>query len=370
MHRSRVLPAAVATAALLALSSGLSGCAPALGVGDWKLEPISWDAQTFGDVDVAFGMSTVAADGVGGFWSGSAGSWLRVGADGETLARFNIEVEHPLHGIGDVAALSPTELVAVRSRNEPDATPGLSLVDMETLEYTDVPMKPLPEDEPDPAGFDFGDFMFGALAVHDGDAYVIRYQPTPPTPAIDSEVLRIDLDTGEREVVHREALTFDESTPSAPGAPPVDIDVDAEGRIYLATPANRIVLAPDGTELSRTAQSATRPVVAVRPDGLALWWGGSAEPSTAESVIVGGSAEARDLIKARQSCDELYRQDALHLTYADEQEPLSLLCSPNAAAWVGDAWVVAVGGEGDGVLVRLTPPAHLPPGGPTVSSTT
>ncbi|WP_417509289.1 hypothetical protein [Microbacterium sp.] len=369
MHRSRVVPAAAAAVALLALSSGLSGCAPTVSAGDWKLEPVSWDTQSAGDVDVAFGMSTVAADGAGGFWSGSAGSWLHVGADGETLARFNIEVEHPLHGIGDVAALSPTELVVVRSRNEPDAVAGLSIVDMETLEYTDVPVMPLPEDQPDAAGFDFGDFMFGALAAHDGDAYVIRYQPTPQA-YLDFEILRIDLGTGDRTLLHEEPLPLDASAQTAPGVPPIDLDIDAEGRIYVATPANHIVLAADGAELSRSPQAATRPVVAVRPDGLALWWGGDAEPSTAESVIVGGSAEAREAIKARQSCDKLYRQDALHLTYADEQEPLSLLCSPNAAAWVGDAWVVAIGGEGDGVLVRLTPPTHLPPGGPTSSSTT
>lgn len=27
-----------------------------------------------------------------------------------------------------------------------------------------------------------------------------------------------------------------------------------------------------------------------------------------------------------------------------------------AATWIGDAWVVALGGEGDGVLVRVSAP--------------
>lgn len=371
MRQSPLLSVAVLTAGLVALT----GCAPTVTPADWTVESISWDTQISGKVDVAFGMSMVASDGAGGFWSESAGSWLHVGADGETLARFNIEPDHPLHAIGYAAALSPTELVAMRAKNAPDAEPGLSIIDMVTLEFTDVPLKPLPEDVPDPSGFDFGDFMFGALAVHDGAAYVIRYQPTPPEPTLDAEVLRIDLDTGERELVHREALAFGEN-PSDPGVPQTDLDVDAAGRIYLATPSNRIVLASDGTELSRTPQTATHPVVAVRPDGLALWWGGDQESAAAKSVIVGGSGEAQRVIEARQSCDEMYRVDRLHITLADEgtladeELPAPRLCGPNAAAWVGTSWVVAIGGEGDGVLVRLTPPDHFPPGGPTISSTT
>lgn len=365
MRQSPLLSVAVLTAALVALT----GCAPTATPADWKVEPVSWDTQTSGKVDVAFGMSAVAADGAGGFWSESAGSWLHVGADGETLVRFNIDVDHPLHEVRDIAALSPTEMIVVRARNSPNAAQGLSIIDTETLEFTDVPMEPLPEDTPDASGVDFGDFEYGSLAVHDGAAYVIRYQPTPPEPALDAEILRIDLHTGERTLVHREALAFGEN-PSDPGTPQTDLDIDAEGRIYLATPSNRIVLASDGTELSRTPQTATHPVVAVRPDGLALWWGGDQESAAAESVIVGGSGEARSVIEKRQSCDAVYRADGLRLTFADEELPAPRLCGPNAAAWVGDSWVVAIGGEGDGVLVRLTPPDHFPPGGPTSSSTT
>src|SRR5690606_35090013 len=102
----------------------------------------------------------------------------------------------------------------------------------------------------------------------------------------------------------------------------------------------------DGNELSRAAQSATRPAVAVRPDGLALWWGGGEEVSNATAVLVGGSGEARELITRRGTCDELYREDALRMTLDGHDEPLPFLCSPNDAAWTGDSWVVATGGEG------------------------
>ncbi len=336
-----------------------SGCAPKVAGDDWMLEPVSWNTQTSGDVDVAFGMSTVAADGAGGFWAGSAGSWLHVGADGETLARFNIDVQHPLHGIGAVSALSPTELVAVRTVNEPDAAPGLSIVDMETLEYTDVPLKLPPETDPRFGGLEFGDFRFGSLVIHDVDAYVVRYQPVFPS-SLDFEVLRVDLESGDREVLHREAFVpGDESSDTTPEMPQVDMDMDAAGRIYLATPANRIVLDADGSELSRAAQTATRPAVAVRPDGVALWWGGAGEAASATSVLVGGSSQARELIDRRANCDELYREDALQMTLDGEDEPLPFLCSANDAAWTGDSWIVATGGEGDGVLAKLTPPAAL-----------
>ncbi len=328
-----------------------SACTPTVAVEDWGIEPIP-----FGDNGVAFGMSVVAADGDGGFWSGSGGSWLHVGADGAILHRFNIDFGHPLHAIGSVAALSPTELVANRTIRSPDAVPGLSIVDMETLEYTDVPVKPVSETAAGDGHLEVGDFMFGELAVHDGDAYAVRYQPVPQE-YLDFEILRIDLDSGERELLHREALAIEESASTFPGIPPVDIDVDADGEMYIATPSYRILLAADGTELSRAPQSATLPIVSVTPDGRALWWGGAEDAAKSTSVIVGGSGEQREIIADRDTCDDLIRNDALRLTVDDTDEPLPFLCGANAADWTGDSWVVAIGGEADGVLVRLTPPA-------------
>lgn len=348
-RRGVVAPVAVALAFLA------SGCAPTAGADDWTLEPIPFSAQLTGEaetqltkeVDVAFGMSNVASDGQGGFWAESAGSWLHVGGDGETLARFNIDVDQPLHPITSMTALSPTELVVTRQADQPE----LTVINTETMDFVDVPRMPIPEDETD-----FGDFEFGAVDVHDGDAYIVRYQPVP-TAYMDFEILRINLDTGARTLLHREALSFDESPETAPALPPVDLDTDAAGQVYVATPSYRLVLAPDGAELSRAARSATRPIVAASPDGVALWWGGAEESASVESVIVGGSAEARDSISRRTECSELFRQDALRMTGGAAEQPLPFLCGANDATWIGDSWVVAIGGEGDGVLVRLTPPA-------------
>ena len=48
-----------------------------------------------------------------------------------------------------------------------------------------------------------------------------------------------------------------------------------------------------GVELSREPQKAERPVVAVAPDGTALWWGEEPTSDATAGVIVGGSGEAR-----------------------------------------------------------------------------
>ena len=77
-------------------------------------------------------------------------------------------------------------------------------------------------------------------------------------------------------------------------------------------------------------------------------------------VIVGGSAEARTAIEQRTTCGtDLIRRDALTLGDEDGEQPLGFLCGANAAVWTGTSWVVAIGGEGDGVLVRLTPPEKI-----------
>jgi len=347
--------------ALLASSVLLlgSGCAPTVGSDDWTLEPITWESSSFGDIDVAFAMSIVTPDGEGGFWSGSAGSWLHVGADGDTLAQFTIDADHPLRGVDHTAALSPTTLLVTRGTEGPYAASDLSIVEMDTREFTDVPVKPLAQAGSDPLGTESDDFMFGDVAVRDDHAYVVRYQPKSPPGYLDADILRIDLDTGERELMSSEALTLEDSTQTAPEVPPVDIDLDGDGRIYLATPSYRIVLDADGAELSRTARTATRPVVAAGPNGQVLWWGGAEAPSHTTVVTVGGSGEARELIEQRTTCAELLRADALRITSDSTDDPLPFLCSPNAAAWTGDSWIVAIGGEGDGVLVRLTPPTNF-----------
>ncbi|MFS6531299.1 hypothetical protein V8Z69_15625 [Microbacterium aurugineum] len=342
----------------------VAGCTPqpVVGPDDWALEPIPFQSSFTGSgahaepaghpIDLAYGMHVLSADGEGGFWTASAGSWLHVGPEGETLARFDTEPDDPLTTVSAMAPLSATELVVLRG-DRAHVMPVISVVDTTTMTTRGLPGDAVGDD----GDFDFGDFEFGDVAVHDGDAIVVRYQPRPPAEYLDYEVLRIDLDSGARTLLHSEPIELDDAPGARPGVPPIGIDVDDAGRVYLATPSARIVLAADGTELRREPQVANRPLVAVAPDGTALWWGGAPEQTAAQSVIVGGSAEARAAVEDRRDCPATApSSDGLRLADAAGQHPLPFLCGANAAAWTGGTWIVATGGEGDGVLVRLTPP--------------
>lgn len=358
--RRRMLRGAAVVAAIMLVS----GCTPqpAAGPDDWTLAPIPFQSSFTGSgrdaapagqpIDLAYGMHVLSADGAGGFWTASSGSWLHVGADGTTLARFTTEAGDPLTRIGAMVPLSATELVVLQG-DRVHVMPMLSVLDTTTMTMRDLPGD-IVGDEGD---FDYGDFEFGDVAVHDGDAIVVRYQPRPPDDYLDYEVLRVDLDTGERTLLHSGPVALDDAPGARPGVPPIGIDVDAAGHVYLATPSARIVLAADGTELSREPQVADRPLIAVAPEGTALWWGGAQEQTDAQGVIVGGSAEARASIERRLRCGESASGDALRLSDTAGLHPLPFLCGANAAVWTGESWVVAIGGEGDGVLVRLTPPS-------------
>lgn len=350
--------AAVAIAVVM-----LSACTPPVGDDDWRLEPIAFRNSStgqpgdayFGDtpfagggarIDVAVGMSLLAADGVGGFWASSSGSWLHVGANGETLARFTTQPGEPLSRIDAMVPLSVTEFLVVHDEHEP----VLAVLDTTTMSMRDVPGGALS------GPGEYGEYVLADIATHDGDAIVVRYQPHPPE-QIDYELLRIDLTDGRWTSLRSATMTLPATSAGEGGMPQIEVDADATGRVFLATPSARIVLGPDGAERSSTSQSADSPGVAVRPDGTALWWGGEPEESSRKGVIVGGSAEARQSIERRENCTVSPRADALRLSDDSGEHPLPFLCAPNAAVWTGSSWVLAIGGEGDGVLVRLTPPA-------------
>ncbi|WP_417504410.1 hypothetical protein [Microbacterium sp.] len=352
-----------AGASLLALAAAvalLAGCTPAPvppGPDDWTLEPIAIDTRVewrpgapasdapregAGDlVDVSFSMSQLAADGTGGFWAKSAGSFLHVGADGETLARFHDE---QLSQVIAIASSTPDELVVARA----GTAPAIAVLDTTTMTMRDVPGTAA-------GGGGSSLFQFVDVATRDGDAIVAHVRPER-VGYLTLEILRIDLEDGQREVLHTEPIALDEAPKSFPDVPPVRLDIDAEGAIHLAVPTARVVLNPDGTERTRTPQTANFPQVAVRPDGTALWWGGDAARTSATSAIVGGSADAREAIESRSSCSGLTRSDALRASVDGTEHPLPFLCGANDAIWTGSTWIVAAGGEADGVLVRVTPP--------------
>ncbi len=240
---------------LVAVGALVAGCAPQVGPDDWTLEPIPFQSA-IGRTDFAFGMQGLAADGSGGFWARSGETLLHVGVDGETLAMPRSEDDRLLAGGGAIAALSGTELVVTRN----ERAPVLSVIDTTTMTVRDLPREPAVSND------DFGDFAFGDIAVHDGDAIVVRYQPRS-TGYLDYQLLRVDLDDGARTLLYTAPLSLQDAPDAFPGVPPVDLDVDAEGRIYLATPSARIVLDAEGAELSAHEQAADHPRVAVGPSG-------------------------------------------------------------------------------------------------------
>lgn len=364
-----------AGASLLTLAAAtalLAGCTPPPvppGPDDWMLEPIAIDTHVISQpgeaplggtaqntdvgagadalADVSFSMTLLASDSAGGFWAESAGSFLHVGKDGETLARFTGEHDDRLSQVTAMASSSPEELVVARA----GTAPAIAVLDTTTMTMHDVPNTAA-------GGGDSPLFQYVDVATRDGDAIVAHVRPER-LGYLMLEILHIDLEDGARTLLHAEPIELSEAPHAFPDVPPVRLDVDAEGAIHLAVPSARVVLNADGTERTRTAQSANFPQVAVRPDGTALWWGGESARARATSEIVGGSPEAREAIEKRSTCDEFFRTDALRLSIDGAEHPLPFLCGVNDAVWTGSAWVVSAGGEADGVLVRVTPPKSL-----------
>ncbi|WP_243228281.1 hypothetical protein [Microbacterium sp. CIAB417] len=339
-RRRRSATVALAFAVVLALS----GCT---GAGDrWSLEAIGVGSPHPDDVVV--GTTMVAADGEGGFWSADASSWVHVDAEGETVAEHSFDPGEPLFGVTAMAALSADRLVVVRGGTD---DPTLSIVDTRDLTLTDVPIETV-------SGPDDVRLAFGAVAARAEIVHLVRYR-LAETADLEAEVLRIHPVDGRTTVVHIEPLHFADSPESAPGLPPVALDVTAD-RIFLATPVHRIVLDADGAELARTGQDAERPHVAADPDGAALWWGAEEDPRGTRADVVAGSAEAREVIARHEHCQEPFFTDSPLFTESTADlrgQPLSFLCGVSAAGWVGDGWVVALGGENGGALVRVVRPA-------------
>lgn len=98
-----------------------------------------------------------------------------------------------------------------------------------------------------------------------------------------------------------------------------------------------------------------------------LWWSEPVEtpvPTTTASAapirfeVRGGSAEARASIERHSQCADgrALRRISTGGGTLQTTARLPFLCGGRAAVWTGSAWIVAIGGEGDGVLVRVTPP--------------
>lgn len=310
----------------------LAACSAPPAPDAWLLTPLRHDNRLDGadspwHTDVTFPMR-LTSDTAGGLWGHSAGSWLHLDADGETLRRFNLlDGEAPLELRG-IAALTPDVLVV--SAPAADASGAVHEFDTATGSWRVLHR---------------ADGILGDLAVHDGAVYVVQFA----TGDGEFTVRRLQLDAPDVLV---------DATPPLPWPPAVGstlhgtvaIDVAPDGAIHVATQAERIVVGVDGTILDRAPHDVTRPDVAVGPDGVAAWVT-TAGGEVAPTHVTAGSPEARAVL-APTSCAD----SRVLVGRGVDGVPLALGCVAGLA-WVGPATVVAsLGGEGGAVLTRLDGP--------------
>lgn len=184
------------------------------------------------------------------------------------------------------------------------------------------------------------------IATAGDDLYFVAYTLGEPTFTIE----KLALTPGATPVT---------VTPVLEGFGPVALDADQDGALYVATPTEHIVVAPDETIRVREQIRSTNPAVAVNDRGDVAWSGQVPPTGMLPTFLSGGSSDARRIIDEHVTCD-LEPAGSL----ADERDRLTLehltpplLCSPSGFTWINDHELVAsVGNEGGASLVRITPP--------------
>jgi hypothetical protein len=318
--------AALAVAAVAALT----GCVTASPDDAWVLEPIRHDNRLDDEgtaqlTDVTFPMR-LSSDTAGGTWGTSAGSWLHLDADGETVRRFNLEPGDAPR-VDAIAALSPTELAATASTAEiTDTARAVMLFDTEAMSWQVL------QAETD---------LLGDIAVQGDAIYYVRF--TWGAPSFTVKRITLGSDAGA-ELVSPEIT----GAPEAVDASGVALDIGPDGTLYLATRAERITVSPAGELVDRVAVPSAWPFVAVSPSGEVLWSSGPQPTARPQITLVDASPEASTLIESSVDCDE----DGLAFGPA-----ILPLCPVRGIAWLDDGTlVISVGGEAGAPLVRVRPP--------------
>lgn len=323
-----------AVAMTLALAA-LAGCAAPPPDDAWVLAPIRYDNRLDGAeharlTDVTFPMR-LASDTAGGLWGTSAGSWLHLDADGQTVRRFNLE--EWAARVDAIAAVSPTQLVVTASAGElTDTARAVMLFDTDAMSWHVLQAETS---------------LLGDIAARGDDVYYLRYTDGAPSFV----------------VMH---VTFGgdaEATAVSPELPrPIDaidasgaaLDVGADGTIYVATATERFVVSAAGEVLERVAAPSESPDVAVSPAGEVLWSSALHRETRHSVALVDASAEAREAIEPLLGC----RGDGFVLA-----EHVLPLCGVRGLAWLdADTLVMSVGGESGAPLLRVTPPRSVTTG--------
>lgn len=317
-----------AVALTLALAA-LVGCTAPPPDDAWVLTPIRYDNRSDGVAhaqltDVTFPMR-LASDTAGGLWGTSAGSWLHLDADGQTLRRFNLD--EWAERVDAIAAVSPTQLVVTASAGELTNTArAVMLFDTDAMSWHVLQAETS---------------LLGDITARGDDVYYVRYTDGAPS----FVVMHFTFGGDAEAVAVSPELTRPIEAIDASGAA---LDVGPDGTIYVATHAERFVVSPDRSFVERVAAPSGHPDVAVSPAGQVLWSLAPPRETRQPVTLVDASAEARETLEPLLRC----RADGF--TLDDDVLPL---CGVRGLAWLDDgAFVVSVGGESGAPLVRVTPP--------------
>lgn len=293
----------------------------------WTLEPI----QTTDDTapigvsnDLRVARSQLFDDTAGGFWANSGSTWWHFGATAELIDRVERPVLESRWGLSGIDAVSPTRLAVGAVWNDGGLFGDILLADMVTGEQSVVLHQECP---------------VGNLAVFDDTVVFVSYAPGE-TGSFD--VSRVNLTTGVRE----DLATLEGSGATA------DLDVGADGTIYVASDVASVTMGSDGTVVNIVERRAANPQVAVSAAGDLMWMDAAVTMAT-PFRIDGGSAQAREIIAQESLCGN----EHLGVVRGGTRIDLAALCKAAGAVWLGnEAIVVSVGDEDGAPLIKVTPP--------------
>jgi len=293
----------------------------------WVLDPIVSaysDDPSVPDTDV-FVPLQLFDDTAGGFWANSNSTYLHFGATGELINRVDWPALDAKWTMSGKDSITPSRIAVGAVWSDGDLFGDILVLDLATREQSVVHHQESP---------------VGNLAVSGDTVVFISYS------AVDVnsfEIRRVSLTTGEVEYLAK----LDGAGAKA------DVDVDADGAIYVASNLANITLDSGGHVLDTVSRKSENPQVAVSPSGNIVWIDNTADAATPFRVV-GGSAKARAIITQNSTCGDI----RVSVVRDGNRKDLAALCRAAGIVWAGnDTVVISVGSEDGAPLIKISSPA-------------